>query len=798
MFNINNMEQYEQFKKNHPLKKGFTETHHNELIKQIKNKHTEFYIPFLMDLLKHKLQFPIDILDLLVEYNPTLDEFPPEVIKKLIKEIQTEDSLLYTYFQKIKEQNKYVPLLSTLLKDGLWTEQFLNYYLTTEDSSILIELLDSWMSYKIDHRKKIIDTSTNSLFFYLNQLKVEHQRILMERILPHLSLDPSLELMKPCDLDLFRENMFVYTSYLKNISEFLNQLETRIQHRNNQTDLHIRKLFIEQFPFKKSSQFRCVLNQLDKAKYGSRFNTDYYKNLEKNISFLKKFMSIYYDSKDIKIRDAWENVKYDYFQKRKIEIGILPFEEFIHRLPELHQKMILLRSVEELQEYTPELKLDELNQPDDYYDLTPLAYAVLFKNYEAVNYLITTSAVLKHMDIIGKKKIDYDVDIPYTTHGISIIDLAKYVNFKKVVDLLDKKDKTIKRWKSNTIPGFHQTTEDIANIIKESHKNEYWFLAGSTGMYGAGIYFAETAEETNYKALHKGIILQNEVYMGNPLYIKNFNERDNFSATYSGMDSDMIHMALQKRKYDSVIAKREGKKVGQFMRTGTEYIVYNTEQVKFLNIVPEPVQHGGTLMTNTSIIFTTDWILPLQKKDLETLKQLTHTFKKRWILNTTPLMIACANGDISMVQWLLNYSSINDTDFMNRNALYYAIQSGQLTIVQLLLNHNIDVFTKDYNGHYVVDYFNYRDIEKHYEDPMYKIDTSYRSVLLDALYKMGEKANPLIVRFYAKTGRFNDPYEQKRYEVYIQSIYKDVEKPAITYMKIPKTYHVATAAGAKR
>lgn len=793
MFNIGNMEQYEQFKKNHPFKKGFTEIHHNELIEQIKNKNTEFYGPFLIDLLKHKLQFPIDILDVLVEYNPTLDHLAIEFINKLIKEIHTEDNLLYTYFQKIKEQNKYIPLLLTLLKHGLWTDQFLNYYLTNEDSSMLIELLDSWMSYKIIHRKKIIDTSTNSLFFYLNQLKVEHQRIFMERILPYLSLDPSLELMKPCDLDLFRENMFVYTSYLKNISEFLNQLETRIQRENHPTDLHIHKLFIEQFPFKKSSQFRCVLNQLDKAKYGSRMNTDYYKNLEKNISFLKKFMSIYYDSKDIKIRDAWEYVKYDYFQKRKIEIGI-PFEQFIHRLPDLHQKMILLRSVEELQEYTPDLKLDELNQPDDYYDLTPLAYAVLFKNYEAVNYLITTSAVLKQMDTIGKKKIDYDIGIPYTTHGISIIDLAKYVNFKKVVDLLDKKDKTIKGWKSNTITGFHQTTEDIANIIKESHKNEYWFLAGSTGMYGAGIYFAETAEETNYKALHKGIILQNEVYMGNPLYIKNFNERDNFSATYSGMDSDMLHMALQKRKYDSVIAKREGKKVGQFMRTGTEYIVYNTEQVKFLNIVPEPVQRGGTSMINTSIIFTTDWILPLQKKDLETLKQLTHTFKKRWLLNTTPLMIACANGDISMVQWLLKYSSVNDTDFMNRNALYYAIQSGKSTIVQLLLNYNIDVFTQDYNGHYVVDYFNYNDIEKHFEDPTYTIDTSYRSVLLDELYKMGEKANPLIVRFYAKTGRLLNSNEKTRYENYIRPFYKN---QPLTPLNIFNPRLITTNAGSK-
>lgn len=798
MFNIDNMENYENFKKLHPFKKELKDIHHKTLIEQIKTKNVTFYVPFLMDLLKHKISFDMEIIDILADYNPTLDHFTSEFIYKLIKNIHTEDSSLYIYFQKIKQEERFIPLLSTLLKHGLWTSTFIDYYLTdSKHPLLLIQLLDPWISYKVIHRDKIIDTTTYSFFHYFKEFNVEDQRTIVTKILPYLTLNPSLELMKPCHMESFESRRFEYTMYLKNISEFISQLETRIQQTNHPMDIEIRRLFIEQFPFKKNSQFRCVLNEMDKVNYGSQRDNDYYKQLEQNISSLQHFMSIYYDTKDKKVTDIWEYVKFDYFEKRKHDIHV-PFEGFINQLPSLHQRMILLRTKEELQRYSSKLNLDELNQSDDLYGIPPLGYAILFKNYEAVHYLITTSATFEHKNTIGKKKIDYNVLVPYTTQGISMVDLAKYVNFKKVVDLLEKKEKIIERWRSNVILGYHQTTSEIAMMIEQSHKNEYWFLAGSKGMYGAGIYFAETAEETNIKALRKGIILENEVYMGKPLYIKNFNQRTEFSKIYGEMDSDMIHMELQRRKYDSVIAVREGKKDGQFMRTGTEYIVYNTEQVKFLKVLKESsVQQGGSSNKHSNI--RTDWIVPLQKKDLSALKQLTHTFHQRWILDTTPLMIACANGDISIVNWLLKHESIDDKDFMNRTALYYAFQSGKPDIIQLLLNNKIDVLTQDYNGCSVVDYFNVNDIEKHLADPTYKIDTTNRDVLLDALYKMGPIANPFIVRFYAKTGRLNNLDEQKRYESYIQSFYTtDVKKTITSHMGVSTQRLISTSAGAKK
>lgn len=570
------METYEEFKKKYPFNKTLTDVQHKTILEQIKQGNVLFYTSFIFDILKRKIKFPMDIIDVLAESNPTLERCSDTFIRALIKDIHTtSDSSLYPYFEKIKYETRYISLLSTLLKNGLWETLFLEYYLTDlKYSYVLIQLLDSWISYKVIRRSKIIDTTTYSLFHYFKEFNVEDQRMIVTKILPYLTLNPSLEFMKPCHIVSFELKRFEYTMYLKNISEFINQLETRIQQTNHPMDIEIRRLFIEQFPFKKNSQFRCVLNEMDKANYGSRMD-DYYKQLEKSISSLQHFMSMFYDSKDKELTDAWEYVHYDYFEKRKRDIHV-PFEGFINQLPPLHQRMILLRTKEELQRYSSKLNLDELNQPDDLYGIPPLGYAILFKNYEAVHYLITTSATFEHRNSVGKKKIDYNILIPYTKHGISMIDLAKYVNFKKVVGLLEKKEKIIERWRSKIILGYHQTTPVIASTIQQSHTNEYWFLAGSKGMYGAGIYFAETPEETNIKALHKGIILENDVYMGNPLYIKNFDQRKEFSNAYEKMDSDMIHTELQRRRYDSVIAVRAGKNEGQFMRTGTEYIVYNT------------------------------------------------------------------------------------------------------------------------------------------------------------------------------------------------------------------------------
>lgn len=222
--------------------------------------------------------------------------------------------------------------------------------------------------------------------------------------------------------------------------------------------------------------------------------------------------------------------------------------------------------------------------------------------------------------------------------------------------------------------------------------------------------------------------------------------------------------------------------------------------MKFLRALNEPSLHrGGSLNKNKNKnpLFA-EWFIPLHKKDLKALEKITHTFEQRWLLDMTPLMIACAIGDISIVKWMLNYGSVEDTDFMNRNALYYAIQSGNTQIVQLLLKHQIDMFVQDTNGHMVVDYFCMNDIEKHLQDPTYKIDTSYRSIVLNTLYKMGAKANPLIERFYAKTGRLTEPREHKRYKAYLLELSKRAHPSGVPHMEISQPNPIAVYGGKNR
>merc|ERR1711998_210914 len=102
-------------------------------------------------------------------------------------------------------------------------------------------------------------------------------------------------------------------------------------------------------------------------------------------------------------------------------------------------------------------------------------------------------------------------------------------------------------------------------------------LRGSKGLAGGGIYFAETPQATEHKALHKGVILRCEVKLGRVLKL---GHRGDCSMTYT---------KLKKMGYDSVMISRAG---------GMEYVVYNHEQV-YPREETSP-QHTRTLFCHTN------------------------------------------------------------------------------------------------------------------------------------------------------------------------------------------------------
>jgi len=101
---------------------------------------------------------------------------------------------------------------------------------------------------------------------------------------------------------------------------------------------------------------------------------------------------------------------------------------------------------------------------------------------------------------------------------------------------------------------YHQTDEAGSRAIRQEG-----FRRGESGIAGPGIYFAESAADTNHKAHHKGIMLTNDVRLGR---VKRIQPEGDRSITFS---------SLQREGYDSVMIPRPG---------GTEYVVYNRDQAE--------------------------------------------------------------------------------------------------------------------------------------------------------------------------------------------------------------------------
>lgn len=106
----------------------------------------------------------------------------------------------------------------------------------------------------------------------------------------------------------------------------------------------------------------------------------------------------------------------------------------------------------------------------------------------------------------------------------------------------------------NMVRLFHQTSRQNWDSIKGDNKMN----RGPGGLAGPGIYFATTADDTNHKAMNRGVTLEIPVCLGRT---KTISPKGDKSITYRG---------LKREGYDSV----------KIPRSGDEYVVYSWRQVK--------------------------------------------------------------------------------------------------------------------------------------------------------------------------------------------------------------------------
>jgi hypothetical protein len=106
---------------------------------------------------------------------------------------------------------------------------------------------------------------------------------------------------------------------------------------------------------------------------------------------------------------------------------------------------------------------------------------------------------------------------------------------------------------------YHQTDPDKAELILISQQ----MRRGSTGLAGGGCYFAISESDTYHKAHNRGVVLKCTVKLGN---VKRLGPQGDSSVTFGGLLRD---------GYDSVRIERSG---------GTEYVVYNWDQVEDIRI----------------------------------------------------------------------------------------------------------------------------------------------------------------------------------------------------------------------
>lgn len=109
---------------------------------------------------------------------------------------------------------------------------------------------------------------------------------------------------------------------------------------------------------------------------------------------------------------------------------------------------------------------------------------------------------------------------------------------------------------------YHQTDKKGALAIKSSKQ----MIRGGTGMFGGGVYFAETKKDTFGKAHNKGWMIIADVFVGKEKWAM-----DNKAGQFT-------FQSLYKQGYDSVYAPK-GAGTGP-----PERVVYNYDQVRIIKV----------------------------------------------------------------------------------------------------------------------------------------------------------------------------------------------------------------------
>jgi len=117
---------------------------------------------------------------------------------------------------------------------------------------------------------------------------------------------------------------------------------------------------------------------------------------------------------------------------------------------------------------------------------------------------------------------------------------------------------------------YHVTDQKAADAIAKSQR----MIRGSAGMFGGGIYFAESVKSANYKSEHKGgWVITARVLVGKEHVVS------------GASDGTFDFRKLQQMKCDSVWAPKGS---GRYGGGESERVVYNWDQVCIESVTKMP------------------------------------------------------------------------------------------------------------------------------------------------------------------------------------------------------------------
>jgi len=772
---------YEMFLTTYGKLISAVKTRDETIVYLIEHKCTKVYIPLILSKAIYKTRPAIEAI---ARLNPTLEGFDREQLnlyfeknkpeKRALSLIKTSINTGVTYLERKKED--YTEYICTSMH---YNRELVENIFEFARFSTFLDIFECWIK-EYSKNGKIFDNDRVSYLSIVLEVLPEYEEQVLDKLFSTVILSPKHALDKPWENKIYDNpfnvkpinymdmGMEYYLYHVATIIPYTESIITLIKYYISNPKM---LRYIEQhFPLNADSKFVQIIKDITDIKTYISLEKHYFTaHMWRDAQSVKLFIEQYYKFEPITV--AIQNDSFMNVINKETALGA-DVKLFIDKLYPLHRMAILNRSKKDLQNEW-DLNREEYGKminTVDHFGLTPITYAILFQNVEAIKFFTTTSPALKKKDTIGKARIDYAVTISVLKDGFTIEDLIKKYANDEIRKLFETKKDIQVRWRTNILKGYHQTNKDIANIIQNTSNNEFWFLAGSKGMFGAGIYFARTPRETQAKAHEKGVILEADMLLGNPLNLTSHGDRDGFVQEYGHLHVDMLYHTLQVNGYDSVIAIRDERTsgelrkldIGRFMQTGNEYIVYNTEQAIFSRVVPKPrknEQYAGTKQRPE--IYLPHWLVPVQKGDLAALKKLPkNTYHVHWLMASTPLMVACARGHTEIVKWLIEEAgagvAINTKDDMNRNAIFYAMRGGNKHIVHYLITKGVHLLEKDANGKYAIEYFNTQGLEK--EIDLHKaapkrvsVSVGYRDVLLKELVRMGDPAMDTVFRYYKNT-----------------------------------------------